>query len=267
MAIVSVKALPTYDFIIIGAGSAGSVLANRLTENPTWNVLLVEAGGEESVASDVPLLVPYKLNPTVFWNDLTEPSTDYCLSMINNQCGWNHGKVMGGSSVVNFMIYSRGHSKDFDNWESLGNKGWGFTKISKYFQKLERSFIPNADAGFAGKSGPIPITYPPWNSKVYDSFIAAAVELGAPVIDYNGAKEIGVSKIQSTTQNGKRISAYAAYVAPILNRPNLKIEKNCRCTKILFNSAKAAYGVQLMINGVFTDCTCNKRSYSFNWCY
>ncbi|CAO1370740.1 unnamed protein product [Diamesa serratosioi] len=247
--IVSVKALPNYDFIIIGAGSAGSVLANRLTENPLWSVLLVEAGGDESAASDIPLLVPNKLDSKVFWNDVTEPSNDYCLSMINKQCNWKHGKVMGGSSVVNYMIYARGHSKDYDNWEALGNKGWSYSNVLKYFQKVESSSIPNGDVGFAGKTGPMPINYPSWTSNVFKSFIAAAVELGAPVIDYNGAKELGVSQIQSTTRNGKRVSAYASYLAPILVRPNLRIEKNCRCTKILMNSTKAT-GVELMLNGV-----------------
>lgn len=135
--------------------------------------MLVEAGGDESVASDVPLLVPYKLDPTVFWRDLTEPSTKYCLSMISNQCGWNDGKIMGGSSVVNYMIYSRGHSKNFENWEALGNKGWSYKNVLKYFQKLERSSIPNADGGYPGKSGPMPVNYAPWNSKVQKTFIAA----------------------------------------------------------------------------------------------
>lgn len=117
------RLLQEYDFIVVGAGSAGCVVANRLSEINDWKVLLIEAGGEENAVMDIPALVNYFQFSNANWKYKTLPSTRYCLSMENNQCHWPRGKVMGGSSVLNYMIYTRGNRWDYDNWERMGNNG------------------------------------------------------------------------------------------------------------------------------------------------
>ena len=139
--------LPEYDFIIVGAGTAGCVLANRLSENPKWNVLLIEAGSNENSAMDVPLFVHFlQLSKQLNWGYKTVSSSDsYCLAMENNQCKFPRGKVMGGSSVINYMMYTRGNKLDFDNWARNGADGWSFNEVLPFFEKFENStVIPNA---------------------------------------------------------------------------------------------------------------------------
>nr|CAH7712108.1 unnamed protein product [Callosobruchus chinensis] len=126
-----------YDFIIIGGGSAGSVLANRLTEIPNWKVLLLEAGGQETEISDVPILSLYLHKSKLDWGYKTEPSDSACQAMIEKRCSWTRGKVLGGSSVLNTMLYIRGNRRDYDRWAAYGNRGWSFQEVLPYFKKSE----------------------------------------------------------------------------------------------------------------------------------
>lgn len=244
--------LPEYDFIIVGAGSAGAVLANRLTENPKWNVLLLEAGASETYFMDIPICAHYLQALNINWNYKMEPSNSSCLGMRNNQCRAPRGKVMGGSSVLNFMIYTRGNRRDYDRWAELGNRGWSWDEVQPYFQKMERSQIPNRDKGYMGEHGPMSINYPKWRSPTAKAFIAANIESGAKYVDYNGARQCGVSYFQTTTQDGMRLSANAAYLYPIKDRPNLHIQKDAMVTKIILDKAtKRAQGVQFYKNGKY----------------
>ena len=139
----AVKLLKSYDFIIIGGGSAGSVVANRLTENPNWNVLLLEAGGDETEISDVPALAAYLQLGKMDWKYKTEPQPGRaCLGHTNQRCNWPRGKVLGGSSVLNYMLYVRGNRKDYDDWEAQGNPGWGYKDALRYFKKSEDNRNP-----------------------------------------------------------------------------------------------------------------------------
>lgn len=147
-----------YDFIIVGAGSAGCAVANRLSENPKWKVLLIEAGRNENFVMDIPMMVHYLQALQVNWGYKTARSEKYCLGMNNNQCNWPRGKVMGGSSVLNYMVYTRGNAKDYDNWAALGNTGWDFQNVSHYFRKLENNISPNITPKFHGKNGPVTIS-------------------------------------------------------------------------------------------------------------
>lgn len=131
-----------YDFIVVGAGSAGSVLVNRLTENKKWNVLLLEAGGPESLLHQIPILVGYFQLSNFNWGYNVEPQKNACLGMVNRQCAWPRGKALGGTSTLNYMIHTRGNKLDYDNWAALGNEGWSYDDVLHYYKKSERFDVP-----------------------------------------------------------------------------------------------------------------------------
>lgn len=142
-----------YDFIVIGGGSAGTVLANRLSENPDWNVLLIEAGPDEFTVSDMPLMFPALQLSPLDWSFKTQPGENYCLSMKHGKCNWPRAKVLGGCSVLNAMLYIRGNRRDYDRWEELGNDGWGYDSVLPYFKKSEDIQIDELKGDFYHGSG------------------------------------------------------------------------------------------------------------------
>lgn len=240
-----------FDFIVVGAGSAGCALASRLSENSNWNVLLLEAGGQESLLMDIPLLVNFlQLNNQVNWGYKTQSSNSSCLAMKNNRCHWPRGRVMGGSSVLNYMIYTRGNKRDFDNWAALGNEGWSYEDVLPYFMKLEKNLVKSEAPYMRGNSGPITVSEVPWKSKSAQHFVKAARQLGIPYVDYNGPTQIGVSYLQTSTRNGARVSSNVGYLYPFKKRQNLFIRKMSQVTKVLIDpNTKTAYGVEYSKNG------------------
>jgi choline dehydrogenase len=224
-----------FDFIIVGAGSAGCVLANRLTANGRNKVLLLEAGGEDR---DIWLHIPlgygrHFTNPKVNWLYTTEPEPEcHGRNIIAPR-----GKVLGGSSSINGLLYIRGQAEDFDRWRQLGNAGWSFADVLPYFRKAEDQ--QRGGDAFHGEDGPLTVSdMEP--QPVCDAFIAAAEQCGyARNPDFNGATQEGFGYYQLTTRNGRRCSASVAYLKPARRRPNLKVVPNALATRVLFDGRRA----------------------------
>ncbi|XP_075219563.1 glucose dehydrogenase [FAD, quinone]-like [Lycorma delicatula] len=243
--------LREYDFIVVGAGSAGCVVANRLTEVPDWKVLLIEAGREESIIMDIPLVANMLQFSDVNWKYKTVPSKSYCLGMVNHQCNIPRGKVMGGSSVLNYMIFTRGNYRDYDAWEAQGNPGWGYRDVHRYFMKSEDIQIPEMmdDVENHQRGGYLTISYPPFRSPLATAFVEGGVELGYKNTDINGPTQVGFSYHQATMRNGTRWSTSRAFLHPIRDRKNLHVKKRSQVTKVLIDPfTRRAYGVEFVKN-------------------
>ncbi|XP_047999288.1 glucose dehydrogenase [FAD, quinone]-like [Leguminivora glycinivorella] len=238
-----------YDFIIVGAGSAGSVVANRLSEK-NWKILLLEAGGDETEISDIPLLAGYLQKSELDWKYTTEPNENYCLALEGGRCCWPRGKVLGGCSVLNYMLYLRGNRRDYDTWQSLGNKGWGYDDVLYYFKKSEDNQNPSlADTDYHGKGGYLTVSEAPYHTPLVEGFIEAGKELGYENRDINGQKQTGFMIAQGTVRNGSRCSTAKAFLRPAKNRPNLHISLSSFVTKVLIDPVtKIAFGVEFVKN-------------------
>lgn len=239
-----------YDFIVVGAGSGGSVVANRLTEVPGWSVLLLEAGGDENFVTDIPLMASYAQFLGINWGYRTEPDENYCRGMEGKRCRWPRGKVMGGTSVINYMVYTRGNRRDYDLWEELGNKGWGYKSVLPYFLKSEDIGIPELmNSSYHSSGGYLNVQEAPWRTPLAPAFLEAGQELGYEVRDPSSESQLGFSYVHATLRNGTRCSASKAFLRKIRNRPNLHIAKQARVTKVLINSeTNEAFGVQFVKN-------------------
>ncbi|XP_068208858.1 glucose dehydrogenase [FAD, quinone]-like isoform X2 [Palaemon carinicauda] len=225
-----------YDFVIVGGGSAGSVLASRLSEDPNVTVALLEAGGQETKISMIPGLVGYLQLSDMDWQYKTEPSSTSCLAMIDHRCNFPRGKVIGGSSSINFMLYVRGNKRDYDQWEWMGNRGWGFDKILPFFRMSEDNQNPSFLEDRVSEAA--------WRTRLSSTFLDAAYELGYPVGDCNGHHQTGFMIPQGYIRNGYRCSNARGFLRPARDRPNLHVALNAFATKVLIHpELKRAYGV------------------------
>ncbi|XP_070496026.1 glucose dehydrogenase [FAD, quinone]-like [Chironomus tepperi] len=233
--------LTKYDFIIVGSGPGGCALANRLTENKNWNVLMIEAGHVETLLQNIPLFAAVNQRSEYDWAFRPEPQTQACQGMNNNQCFFPRGKGVGGSSIINYMIYNRGHDNDFDRWEQAGNPGWSFDDVEKFFKKSEAKTL--GDLKKLLKQ--VNVEYNPYKTKLAHTFLDGHKELGFDEIQYNLHSRPGVSYLQASTLDGFRHTGFRAYIKDILHRPNFHIMVNTQVTKILINpQTKTAYGVE-----------------------
>ncbi|XP_040078706.1 glucose dehydrogenase [FAD, quinone] [Ixodes scapularis] len=234
-----------YDYVIVGGGSAGCLLANRLSANPLTTVLLLEAGGLEDASTEVPLLALLHFHGRFDWDYRTEPQNASCQSMKGKYSPWARGKVLGGSSVINFMMHVRGNKRDYNSWaEEYGAKGWSYDEVLPYFKSIEsfhvKQYVHN---GYHGSSGELPVDYPNIRTLLSKTFLEAGKELGYDYVDYNGPTQAGFSRVQGNVKDGVRYSASKTFIRPILShRKNLHISLLTKVTKVLFKD-KHAYGV------------------------
>jgi choline dehydrogenase len=223
------------DFIVVGAGSAGCAVASRLSENPETKVLLLEAGGEDKNRwIHIPLGFGKTFaDPSVNWCYETEPDP----GAADRRVFWPRGKVLGGSSSINGMVYIRGQTEDFDHWRQLGNTGWSFDDVLPYFKRAEHQ-VRGAD-GFHGTGGPLCVSDVA-RHPICEAFIAATSELGfARNDDFNGASQDGAGYHQTTTRNGRRCSTAVGYLHPAMHRPNLRVVTGAMTERITFDGRHA----------------------------
>jgi choline dehydrogenase len=233
-----------FDFIVVGAGSAGAALAARLSENGRYQVLLLEAGPAKNFWSQIPIGYAKLIsNPVANWLYSSEPEE----GTGNRALPAPRGKLLGGSSSINGLVFVRGQARDYDQWSQLGCRGWSYTDVLPAFKKLE-NYEGGADE-FRGNDGPIRVTHPDERGELYDRLIRAAAEVGVPnPKDYNGLDQHGISMSQATISNGKRMSTAACYLEPAKNRKNLRIETEA-LTERLILEGKRVVGVAYNQNG------------------
>jgi len=233
--------METFDYVIVGAGSAGSVLANRLSEDGSTTVCVLEAGPRD--------WHPFIHIPAGFMYTLVDPRVNWLYTSEASE--WTggrriaapRGKTLGGSSSINGHIYNRGQRMDFDGWAQRGNHGWGYSDVLPYFRRSEKRMATEAhadDETFRGNQGHLPITDLDWRDPICDAFIEGAVEQGIPRNrDYNGTRQAGVSYVQRIVQNGRRVSAARGYLKPAMKRPNLTVRTHAQATSIVFEGRRA----------------------------
>jgi choline dehydrogenase-like flavoprotein len=224
-----------YDYIIVGSGSAGSVLANRLSVRPEIKVLVLEAGGSDnSFYVRMPAGIANLSGPRFNWGYETAPQA----AMKGRRMYWPRGRLIGGSSSVNAMVYMRGQPAEYDHWRQLGNAGWSYDDVLPYFKKAERN--ERLHDRFHGADGPLNVAERPYTNPLSHVFVEAARQAGLPFNpDFNGAAQLGCGLFQVTQKNGRRCSAASAYLHPVAARENLTIVNKARATRVLIENGRA----------------------------
>jgi choline dehydrogenase len=245
----------TFDYIIVGAGSAGCVLANRLSADPRNRVLLIEAGGDDRPSRNLPKLWSNLMihTPIGFGRTLNDKNVNWMYETEEDPGSggrkhkWPKGKVLGGSSSINGLLYIRGQHADYDGWRQMGCEGWAYEDVKPYFIKSEHQ--ERGANAFHGVGGPLNVSDITEQNPVSAAQLEAAVQAGIPRSDdINAGEQEGVTWFQLTIKNGRRHSAAVGYLHPAMSRPNLQVETDAHTTKILFEGRRAA-GVEYLKSG------------------
>ena len=225
----------TYDYVVIGSGSAGSVIANRLSEDGKHTVLVLEYGGSDAgPLIQMPAALSIPLNTRMYnWGYHSEPEPN----LNNRRISAPRGKVIGGSSSINGMVYVRGHARDFDTWAEMGASGWSFADVLPYFKRMETSH--GGETSWRGTDGPMHVTRGRRANPLYEAFVEAAAEAGYPrTSDYNGRQQEGFGAMEMTVWKGQRWSAANAYLKPALQRLNLRLITRARAKRLLMDGRR-----------------------------
>ena len=245
----------TFDYIVVGAGSAGSVLANRLSASGEHSVLVLEAGRESHPWSRIPVGFAKLIdNPAANWLYESEPEE----ASGGRRIPVPRGKLLGGSSSINGMVFVRGQSQDYDTWAQLGNRGWSYQDVLPIFKDME-SYQGDGDNEFRGRDGPLKVTENVEQGEIYDKIIAAAAEIGIDYTnDYNGASQEGIGMTQATIRKGRRMSTAYCYLDPARGRSNLRIQTNA-LTECLTFEGKRCTGVRYKLGGQTREAKANRE--------
>jgi choline dehydrogenase len=237
--------MQTYDYIVVGAGSAGAVVANRLSADARSTVLLLEAGRASHPWSRIPVGSARLLtNPAANWLYAAEPEAN----TNGRRLAVPRGKLLGGSSAINGMAFVRGQAQDFDTWAQMGNQGWSYEDVLPFFKRMER-YEGGGDDAFRGREGPLRVTDPKPSDALYAALIEAAGQVGiAHNPDYNGARQDGIAMSQATIASRRRMSTAHCYLDPIRRRPNLHIETGALAEALLLDGTRCS-GVRYSVAG------------------
>ena len=235
----------SYDYIVVGAGSAGAAVAHRLSADPRNRVLLLEAGPASHPWARIPIGYAKLLtNPAANWLYSSEPEA----STNGRRLPVPRGRILGGSSSINGLAFVRGQAQDFDTWAQMGNRGWSHRDVLPFFKRME-SYSGTSDDAFRGRDGPLQVTNPEPLDPLYKALIKAAAEVGIPYNpDYNGARQDGIAMSQATISKGRRMSTAYCYLEPIRNRPNLHIVTGALTEAVVLDGRRCT-GVRYAIGG------------------
>lgn len=242
----------TFDFIVIGAGAAGAVVANRLSENLKWKILLLEAGGQDNDFTKILGLSTYTYFSDFNWGYNTTTQKHACQGLKNKRAIFPTGKVIGGGTTINAGLYSRGHPEDFNRWvEVYGNQGWSYEEVLQYFKKSENAVFTPRDVDYHGVGGYFTVDYTSDTPGLEPPIIEGFQELGLNYVDYNGRVQNGIAKVQNALKRNERVSSASAFLKE--PRRNLEISLNSFVTEIIISADKVAQGVKFVRNGqIFT---------------